>query len=247
MKNQLIFSISILFCLLFVRPIFAQTIEMGPVPDSTSFLSIDYTRVLISESNQGLISGNFNLQYKTQINEKLNFIGEFTMLNEKEEGREADRGLSNAYLGIQYITTKYANSNSSINFGIYVPTATEEIGNGAFYNLFDLPKYIDKSTTIHFGTNSFFNVNNEVRIGFELGSDIVIPLNDEFDREDTELNGKYGVSLLLNTAERIYFQTEFLGYANITKGDRSFNDSSFHTYAIGAGYNGNKNWRRFVL
>lgn len=240
MKNQLLLGLSILCCLLFVRPISAQTIEMSPVPDSTSFLALDFTRLLISESNQSLISGNFNLQYKTPINEQFNFVGELSLSNVRVKDREVERGLSNTYLGIQYITTKYKNSNSSLNFGIYLPTATEEIDGAAFNNLFDLPKYIDKSTTIHFGTNSFYNLNNEVRIGFELGSDIVIPLDDEFDNEDTELNGKYGISLMLNTVEGLYFQSEFLGYANITKGENSFNDSSFHTYAMGGGYNGDK-------
>lgn len=237
MKNLLLLSLTFLFTFFAIRPSFAQTIEMSMVPDSTSSFELDYTRLLIPDSDQSLISGNFNFQYKHVLDEKFNLIGEFAFSTFKISGFDADSGLSNIFLGIQYKTSKKDHVNSALNVGIYLPSASEEAQNGGITNLFDFPKYQYKTTDIHLGYNYFYNYSNGLRLGFELGSDVSIPIGE--NSGDTELFGKYGVSLLYTATSGLYLQSELLGISLISE-DGGFDENSFHTYSFGLGYNGKK-------
>jgi hypothetical protein len=76
MKNQSVFSLVVLFLFLLIRPASSQTIEFSMVPNSISTLEFDHTRLLESDSDQSIISGLFNLQYKHVLNNKFNIIGE---------------------------------------------------------------------------------------------------------------------------------------------------------------------------
>ena len=238
MKNQSLFSLFVLFFFLLIRPAYSQTIEFSMVPDSISSIEIDHTRILISDLDQSIISGNFNLQYKQVLNDKFNLIGEASFLHLKTKNLAGDNGISNIYLGFQYKTSKNDHINSALNVGIHLPTASEEIQFGSLFNLFDLPKFVYKSTDIYVGYNTFINYSNGFRLGFEFGSDLLIPIEE--NNGDTELFGKYGISLMYQTTSGVYFQSELLGVANITNEGEGFDDSTLHTYAIGAGYNGGK-------
>jgi hypothetical protein len=159
-------------------------------------------------------------------------------LHFKKSGRDGTNGISNIYLGIQYKSSKSDHINSVLNVGIYLPTASGDVGIGFLFNMFDLSKFLDESTTINLGYSIFKNYDSGFRLGFEFGSDLIIPLGS--NNGDTELFGKYGLSLMYQTTSGVYFQSELLGIANITNGGDSFSESTFHTYALGVGYNGDK-------
>ena len=194
MKNFTITGLAFIFSIVLINPLSSQTMEMSMVPDSISALELDFTRALIDGSDQSLLSGNFNLQYKHIINEKLNFIGELTYVNFRFGGGSAD-GISNIYAGIQYKTSSCENTYSALNAGIYLPTSSEEAQSGAFNNLFDLTKYLHETTGIHVGYNQFINYSNGFRLGFEFGSDLVIPIGD--NDMDMEILGKWTHKLLV--------------------------------------------------
>ena len=238
MKNQPLFSLLVLFFFLSIRPASSQTIEFSMVPDSVSSLEFDHTRLLFSDTDQSIISGLFNLQYKHVLNDKFNLIGETSFMHFKESGSDAENGISNVYLGIQYKTSKSAHINSALNAGIHLPTSKRDAQIGQFFNFFDLGKFAHKTTAINIGYNTFINYDSGFRLGFEFGSEILIPVGS--NNGDTDILGKYGVSLMYQTTSGLYFQTELLGVANITNEGGDFDDSTFHTYAIGAGYNGDK-------
>jgi len=207
------------------------------VPDSISSLELDFTRLLISDFDQSLLSGNFNLQYKHVLDDKFNLIGELAFTNFNESGIDADRGLSNLFLGIQYKTSKKDHVKSALNVGVYIPTASEEAQNGGITNLFDFPKYQYKATDIYVGYSYYYHYSDGLRLGFDIGSDVSIPIGD--NNGDTELFGRYGFSILYQTTSGLYLQSELLGITIITE-DNGFDENSFHTYSFGLGYNGNK-------
>lgn len=238
MKNQFLIGFTLMLAIFMIRPGAAQTIEMSMVADSNSTIEIDHTRLLVSDAGQNFISGNNNIQIKHVLNNKFNLIGEVSYLYEKTDFF-TQNGFSNVFLGAQYKTSKKESVNSALNFGIYLPTANREVQAASLYNLFDVPKFINDGLGFHVGYNSFFHYANGFRLGFELGSDLIIPVGDSSD-EDPEVLGRYGLSLMYKTTSGIYFQSELLGVANITNEDEGFNDSTFHTYALGAGYNGSK-------
>jgi len=238
MKNQFLFSLTFVFTLLIIRPVSSQTIEMSMVPDSNSTFEIDNMRLLISDQDQGIIAGNFNLQYKQALNSKINLIGELTYIKTDDPFAFDDNGFSNIYLGIQYKTSKSDDVDAALNTGIYLPTASQIIQLGSFTNLFDLSKYVYKSVGVALGYNRFKTFDGGLRLGFEVGSDVIIPTSD--NGADVEVLGKYGGSIYYKTSIGIYLQSELLGLANITNEDGDFAESTFHTYAFGVGYTGTR-------
>ena len=211
----------------------AQTLEMTMVPDTNSVLEYDYTRLLIADSGQGILSGNSNLQYKHFHNPSLNFVGEISIAHFNNEYDGTTGGISNLFLGVQLRRDHKANRFSSINLGVYLPTASEDSQQALFNNFFDYAKFIYKSVSFSAGYTTFKYNASGLRIGFELGAYVNIPTGDGI--RDPEVFGKYGFSLLYEASPKVYLQTELLGTAILSE-DGGFNDNSFHSYAFGIGY-----------
>ena len=228
-----------LFYLSMLTAVFAgaQTIDLRMIPDDSSNITFSYDRFLIPDLDLDLLSGNYDILFKHAINSKINVLGEINFGYIKGDERDAESGIGNLFLGIQYKTSKKVNTNSAVNIGIYLPTADEKAQNVAIVDFFNLSKFLHKITTIHIGYNSYKNLPDGLRFGFELGTDLGIPSGNEF--ADTELYGKYGVSLLYQTVPGIYLQSELLGFAIITE-EGDFDENSFHKYLLGIGYKGNK-------
>ena len=210
----------------------AQTIEMGMVPDSSSALQFNYNRFLISDSDLSAFSGNYDFRYRHALNSKFNLLAELNFSHYDNSFAEADNALGNLFLGAQYKLSQKANKQSSVNFGLYIPTAGEEAVINAFTNIYDIPKYYQDVLTIHGSYSSFFYFDSGFRVGIQLGSDLSIPTEDD---AEAELFAKYGLSVMYTTEINLYFQSEFLGYAIITEDD-GFGDNSFHSYSFAAGH-----------
>ncbi|NNE14709.1 MAG: hypothetical protein HKN51_07010 [Saprospiraceae bacterium] len=232
------YLVTLTFCcfILNSQNLSAQTIAMSMVPDSVSSLEVDYNRLFISDDDElGFLSGSYNFQYKGIINSFLNFIGElnYTYKNgENFSGKES--GLSNLYLGVQLKTTQTAKTKAGVNLGVYLPTASSSFFGSALSNYYDIFKFVEESTTISGSYNAYHYLDGDLRIGYEIGTDLFLP-SDEFS--DTELFARYGLSLIYTVNGSTFIQTEFLGIANITTDEfESFDDSSFHTYSVGLGH-----------
>ena len=237
MKNLTLLLMCICFNLSSVSFSFAQNIEMGLVPDSTSTFQLDYTKLLISDSDQSLISGNYLVRYKHVMNSKINFLGEANFNHFKQDSGDAANGIGNIYLGMQLKLNTKASVASSINAGVFLPTASQDAANGIFNNFYDVARYLDDTFGIQAGYTHYQYFEGGLRIGFELASLITIPTTDNLN--DTELLGKYGASIQYSTDSGFYILSELLGILAITE-DGSFDENSFHTYALGLGYEWDK-------
>lgn len=234
MKNLLNLGLSILLSFFLFKSSSAQTIEMGPVPDSVSTLGLDYFKLMIADNEFSAFSGIYNLAYKHVVNQKINLIGELNYGHFKEDGRDAENNFGNVFLGAQIKTNSKENVMASGNVGVYLPTGGEEGYLGSLLNIYDLAKYPESAFGLSLGYTSFHYLANGLRLGYEFESVFVAPKDEE-----NELLGKYGVSIQYELSPGFYAQSELLGVAVITE-DGDFDERTFHTYSLGLGYYGNQ-------
>ena len=237
MKNQLLVSLTFVITLFLISPAHSQTLEIATVPDSVSTFGFDYSRLLVSDSDQSILSGNYGLSYKHVLNDKINLLTEVNFIHSDFGFGGSSNDLGNILLGVQVKTHKKEDVRSALNLGLYVPTATRQAVNGLINNFFGFPKYVDDALSLHVGYNVFHFLDSGFRIGYQLGTDVLIPTGDGFD--EVEALGKYGFSLMYQTDGGFYSQLELLGVAIITEDD-SFDDNTLHTYSLGLGYNWDK-------
>ena len=237
MKNQFLIGLTFIVSLLIIRPASSQTIDMGMVPDSISTLELDFTRSIGSSSNQKIISGFYDLQYKQVLSHKFNFIGKVGYYYSGNSLGGSIKGFANVYTGIQYKLGNSDHRNSSLNLGVYLPTAEQLVQLAVFYDLYELPKFAYKITDVRLGYSSFHNYDSGFRLGYEVGSDIAIPVGE--NTNDVEVLARYGLNLMYKFTPEFYAQSELLGIATLTD-EGSFDENTFHSYAIGVGYRGNK-------
>ena len=241
MKSLIKLSALVLLVNLSILDITAQTMEMSHVPDSITSLQLDYSRLLVPDSDQSLLSGNYLLKFKHAHGKKLNFLAEINFSNLKEGEFDSESGIGNIYLGSQIKLNSKANRLSSINVGVFLPTADDEVSFGVFNNFWDVPRYLPDVLALRASYASFSFLESGLRISYELGLDLSIPTNDN-NFDESELFGRYGISLLYNISENFFVNSEILGYAILSEDD-GFDDNSYHTYALGLGYD----WGGFRL
>ncbi len=249
MKTPKLIYLIFVFSIFASRSVIGQTIEMSMIPDNVSTFKLDHSQLLISDLDLKIFSGNYNLNVKQVINEKVNLLAGIPVLHFRVDNSRNKTGIGNLFLGIQFKKSKTDKIRSAVNVGVYLPTASDPISSrdrvlfggqteyGIRTNLFEFPKYPDKTITAQIGYNSFRSLSNKLRIGFELGSNIVV--SKRYSKTETDIFARYGVSLLYPKDKGFNAQVELLGSAILTQ-DGSFGLNTTHTYAMSLGYNWNR-------
>ena len=239
MKNQKLIYLIFVFSIFISRLVSGQTIEMSMVPDSVSTFKLDYSQ-LLENDDLGIFSGNYSLEINKAINKKIGVLAEIPILSFNYKTSTNKLSVGNLFLGIQLKTSNIDKIKSAFNVGIYLPTTIDLSLYSVWYeyglrtNIFEFPKYLEKTTTIHVGGNSFYFLSNRLRIGFELGSNLMI--SNSGNNAERDLLAKYGLSLMYPKDKGISVQLELLGVAILTQ-EGNFGEKTIHTYALGLGYN----------
>ena len=234
--KQLTFLILFLFAFGFAS---AQlpTFNMMMAPDSTSTLEFGFRKPNFTTAEDfSFLSGNYTLRYQHVINDRFNALASLNYVSISAEG-ESLSSLGNIYLGAQYKFIPTATRSSSIDFGLFLPTADFEALFGVYTDVYNLASYFDIDLGINASYRSFTKMESGFRYSYELGLDYFIG-GDEFDGDGSELFARYGLSAGYDFGD-VFFNAEFLGVYIITEED-NFNDNSVHSISGGFGYDGGK-------
>jgi len=237
--NQHLFRIIVL-CLGFTTGLLAQTptFDMQTLPDSVSSLDFGFRKLLFDENqvDQSALSGTYLLRYKHVFGDKFNGIASMNYNDFAVDGFESN-GIGNIYLGAQYKLTSNNDRASSLDFGLYLPTANEEAVIGAYSNITDFNAYFDIDFGLSASYRAFSNTANGLRYSYEVGINY-FKSDQSFGADDSELYANYGLSLGYNFSEW-YVNLEALGILILTEDD-GFGDNSVHSLAGGFGYTGGR-------
>lgn len=224
-----------LVIVLFLGGLQAQNFEMQMRPDSVSALDFQYRKLLLPNAELEFYTGNYDLRYRHAFGKRLNGIANmsYSTYNDAFFGQDLS-GFSNLYLGLQFKGSHKENNINAIEAGVYVPTASENSIVGVTANYYELPKFIDQAVTFHASYKSYYNYSNGFNFGYEIGPDLLISTDDEFE-DEVELLMRYAVNLSYHFSD-FFVMSELWGLAIITEEDGSFGDRTIHNFTIGAGY-----------
>jgi len=141
-------------------------------------------------------------------------------------------GFGNIFIGAQTNPGIMDNGKSIISFGLFLPTAEEQIAyNGLYINYYDIQKYIPNSLGLYFNY-AYFKVNNEgFNYGLEVGPNVLIPT--EGKNSEAELFIHYGVNAGYQV-NKLLFNAEFFGIAIISQQVDNFGDRLINLLGFGA-------------
>lgn len=224
-----------LVIVLFIGGLQAQNFEMQMRPDSVSAFDFQYRKLLIPEADQEFYSGNYDLRYKHVFGERLNGVANLSFSTFNDAFFIQDlTGFSNLYLGLQFKGSHKENNINAIEAGVFLPTASEDGFFGITANYYELPKYVDQAVTFHASYKSYYNYADGFNFGYEIGPDLLISTDDDFE-DEIELLMRYAVNLSYHFSD-FFVMSELWGIAIITEEDGNFGDRTIHNYTIGAGY-----------
>ncbi len=238
MKNSIFktFITGIFFSVL-INGVAAQTFLFQGLPKEKTQFGLRFMRPTFKYgSDLSTLSGIYDFSLNIPINETLNFVGSIPYLTFAFEDNNTESGVGNIYFGLQ-THRDFNDNNSSIgSFGLYFPTAKDDISGffGVFTHFVDYHKYISDLLTIYGNYAHYNNTSQGVRFGLEIGPNLMIPTKRGYNTE-TELFIHYGITFGFQD-ENFAILTELIGLALITEDVDEFKDRFVHSIDFGFTY-----------
>lgn len=219
---------------LLFAPISAQHFLLQNPPTNRSELGLRFMRPNFSEDDDhlSLLSAVYDLNISVPFGKDWAFIGSFPFSYFAAKGGDSESGIGNIYVGLQTRPPTASANKSSLSFGIFLPTASDELAPlilGLFSNYYEMEKYIFDMLTVH-GNFAFTREHSNLLLSFEIGPNIIIPTKKE---REGELFAHYGcfVGAQLNP---LILGVEVTGVAIISEDIDKFEDRFVHAVGFGA-------------
>jgi hypothetical protein len=185
-----------------------------------------------NDRDLSFLSGIYDLSVNARLTESFNFVGSIPFITFKFVDQDSENGIGNIFLGLQTHWGFKDKSGSVLTFGIFTPTAGEDIdffGLLSDYNNFH--KYISDLLTIY-GNYAYHSISSEgVKLGVEIGPNIIIRTKRN---TDTELYIHYGFTAGY-LDEKFAIIAELIGLASINEQSNDFARFN-HSIDFGAVY-----------
>jgi hypothetical protein len=218
---------------LLFAPISAQHFLLQNLPTNRSEFGLRFMRPNFSEDDGdlSLLSGVYDLNVSVPFGKDLAFIGSFPFSSYSAEDEDSESGIGNIYVGLQTRPSTSSTNKSSLSFGIFLPTASDELGSlilGVFSNHYEIQKYILDMLAVH-GNFAFTREYSNLLLSFEIGPNIFIPTKKE---REGELSAHYGFfgGVQLN---QLILGVELTGVAVISEDVDKFEDRFIHAVGFG--------------
>lgn len=240
--GNITFRTSLYLLILLISPgiLFAQTINFQTIPSDKMQFGFSFDKPFYPHNtNMSVLSGVYQLSFNIPVSSKLNMIGSVPFISTKYEidyglikYKYDKSGFGNIFIGAQTNPGIMDNGKSIISFGLFLPTAEEQIAyNGLYINYYDIQKYIPNSLGLYFNY-AYFKVNNEgFNYGLEVGPNVLIPT--EGKNSEAELFIHYGVNAGYQV-NKLLFNAEFSGIAIISQQVDNFGDRLINLLGFGA-------------
>ncbi len=217
----------------------AQTNLFKSIPGETSQFSIRFMRPYFAEdADLSILSGIYDLMANVPIDDGWSLDVTLPYINYSFGDAGSESGLGNIYLGAQKLKKMAGQRTSVFSLGFFIPTAAEEIQFMGIVTHFDkFYKYTPDVLTFY-GNYSFFKTfESLIRLGLEVGPDIMFPWTSEAG--DIDLYFHYGVAAGL-IGKYININAELQGLVVVTQEAEELSDRFVHSANIGASYSGRK-------
>jgi hypothetical protein len=203
------------------------------MPKEKTQIGLRYMRPFFdTDEDLSFLSGIYDLSVNAPLNESFNFVGSIPFITFSFVDEDNENGIGSIFLGLQTHCGFKDKSSSVVTFGIFTPTASEDIyyfGLLSDYN--NLHKYVSDLLTIY-GNYAYHAILYEgMKLGFEIGPNIMIGTKRG---ADIEFNMHYGFTAGYQD-EKFAVITELVGLVTITGQSNDF-DRFNHSIDFGAIY-----------
>lgn len=227
----------------------AQTFNFQSVPTEKKQFGVTFNKPFFKdEFNFSFSSNVFELYLNVPVSSRLNILANIPFVQFSYEykpilypgyGYDYNRdesGAGNIFIGLQTNPELVDNRKTVISFGLYLPTAEEEVGLAGIYSdYYNLQKYNPNNLGLYFNFAHHRIVDEGLLYAFEVGSNFMIPTEDEGG--DTEMflhygfNSGYGIN-------KFAINVELLGVFIVTEDPEEFGDRFVHMVNLGAHWRG---------
>ena len=239
--------IAIIFIGLLFTSLSAQNLLFQSIPKKKPQFGLRFMRPNFKSNffwwndlSLSILSGSYDFYFNIPVSFKLNVVGSlpYSVFSAKDE--ESEGGIGSIYVGIQTRPTSGSTSSSSLQMGIFLPTATDEsfpVVLGLYSNYYEFQKYISDLLTVY-GNFSYSMTHPRGAIfGIEIGPNLFIPTKDDVFEDDAELFAHYGIFGGFKLTS-VTFSAELEGLAIISEDVDDFEDRFVHSVAFGAQWTG---------
>jgi hypothetical protein len=238
-------AVALGFVCFMVGSVSAQTFCFQSLPKDRPQLGCRFLHPFFDAPDIDLsaVSGIYELYANIPVSPRINLVGSIPFITMKYEYPRSEygydeSGMGNIHIGMQYHPAAGDNRSSNVAFGVFLPTASDELrlstwelsllsmftDNHSFY------KYWPDIVTVH-GNIATHSMNPGGTLsGTEIGAYFVVPTEGS---GDTEVFMRYGLTGGLHHRGFAIF-AELLGIAIVTEGDMDFADRFDHEVTFGA-------------
>ena len=240
MRKKIIQNV-FLMCFILANPglIMSQNLYMESSSiDQGTFIGLKYLRPMIKDGDIKGATGIYQLEASMSLNAKVNLVTYLPFAVAKFDNSYYDEsmkesGIGNLYVGLQLPLKK---RNSSLSFGVNLPTASDEKWESMMIGLLSDPyhirSYIPKTVTLYMNMAYQLLNDSPALFAVEIGPDILISTEEGGDPEALihyALNGGYKLKSLALMAG-------LSGLMILSEKDVSFQDRTSNMLTFGAQY-----------
>ncbi len=233
-KNLFELIFVIILSIIISNQLLAQTFLFQDIPKENTQLGLRFMQPSFEgDSELSTLSGIYDLTFNIPINANWNIAGSLPYITSTFGENDPENGMGNIYIGMQSILKNDGQKKSIASFGLFLPTADEDIQLfGLFTHLIEFHKYTADVLTIY-GNFAFFNTfPHGVRLGLEIGPNLMLSTKDD---RDTEFLLHYGLTAGYQSTNFALI-TEMVGILIITEDENEFSDRFQYSLNFGGSY-----------
>lgn len=252
MKYSKLIQFAVLFAFL-ISVSSAQSFMFSTKPSDNTQITAKYLHPFYKDDNffYGDIKRSatiYSLQIDGPITPALNLIvlanftnysykANYSYMSITREENYSKTAFGNIYLALQFARSRMNSSAVNFEFGVYLPSASEEdylpLSAGTYADHYYSPKYAPKVFTINLITSKWSNVTELFNWGFEAGPVVMIPTNSQSGNSVIMI--RFGIGTSINI-QNISVLAEFNGIMQASESAGNFSDRFLNTFGLGAGY-----------
>ncbi len=219
----------------------AQTFNLRSVPTGKIQLGFNFEKPFFKNSlGFSTLSGVYQFSVNVPVSSKLNIVSDIPFITTKYEvdfgsfiGKYKfdQSGFGNIFIGLQTNGNPFENKRSIFTFGLYLPTASEDVAiNGLYINYYNFQEFFPNSLGLYFNY-AYHNLPSEGFIfGLDIGPNIIISTIGE--GPNPELFIHYGISAGYRV-NKFLIKSEFYGIALMSGDVQNFADRFVNLFDIG--------------
>jgi hypothetical protein len=233
----ILLSVSVLG--LCVPSLFAQNSIMRQQSGDSPLFGMRYLRPSFNwGADMSTFSGTFDLYCDVPVSSKISIVGDFPFSAFSFKWRDSESGVGNVYLGFRNKMGSPERSFSSVELGMWLPTASEDENDlnalSIYGNYHELQRFIPNYVTVA-SKGSYHYRGGQGQggmISIEAGPELLIPTDDN---QDTQLFVFYGISGGYYTPDAVFLiGFEGLYLATADTDDWGLEDKWAHYLVLGA-------------